>query len=61
MESRAIIPKKNERRKSKTEEETWKEREKRLEGLLREDGDPNPKAKGDFDRFLEEMMRRNSR
>jgi hypothetical protein len=61
MESRAIIPKKNERRKGKTEEETWKEREKRLEGLLREDSDPNPKAKGDFDRFLAEMMRRNSR
>ena len=38
-----------------------KEAEKRLEELLEKDGGPNPKAKEDFNRLLEEMARRNSR
>lgn len=42
-------------------DEIWKEREKRLEELLEKDGGPNPKAKEDFNRLLEETVRRNSR
>ncbi len=45
----------------KPEEEIWKEREKRLEGLLEKDHGLNPESKEDFDRLLEEMVRRNSR
>ena len=43
------------RRRQKTQEEVWKEREKKLEELLEKDGGPNPKAKEDFNRLLEEM------
>ncbi len=42
---------------SKTQEESWQEREKRLEELLEKDGGPNPKAKEDFNRLLKEMAR----
>ncbi len=42
------------------EEEIWKEREKRLEELLEKDGE-NPKVKEDFNRLLQETVRRNSR
>ncbi len=38
-----------------------KEAEKRLEELLEKDGGPNPKTKEDFNRLLEETVRRNSR
>ena len=48
-------------KKGKTEEEIWKEREKRLKELLEKDHGPSPKAKEDFERLLEEMVRRNSR
>ena len=58
---RQAIPRKSERRKERTEEEVWREREKRLEELLEKDGGPNPKAKEDFNRLLEETVRRNSR
>lgn len=44
----------------KVQEEVWKEREKRLEELLGKEGE-NPKAKEDFNRLLEETVRRNSR
>ncbi len=44
-----------------TDDEIWREREKRLEELLKKDDGPNPKAKEDFNRLLEETMRRNSR
>lgn len=43
------------------EEALWKERERRLQELLEKDGGPNLKAKEDFDRLLEETVRRNSR
>lgn len=43
----------------KTQEEIWKEREKRLEELLEKD-EPNPEAKEDFNRLLEEMARQSS-
>ena len=47
-------------RESKTEEEVWKEREKRLEELLEKEGE-NPKAKEDFNRLLGETVRQSSR
>lgn len=40
--------------------QTWEERERRLEELLEKEGE-NPKAKKDFNRLLEEMVRQNSR
>jgi hypothetical protein len=45
----------------KSEEALWKERERRLQELLEKDGGPNPKVKEDFNRLLEETVRRNSR
>lgn len=54
------MPRKSERRESKTEEQAWKEREKRLEELLKREGE-NPEAQEDFNRLLGEMARRNSR
>lgn len=48
------------RQRRKTQEEIWKEREKRLEELLEKDGGPNPKAKEGFNRLLEEMARKSS-
>lgn len=54
------MSRKSERQKDKTEEEIWKEREKRLEELLEKEGE-NPEAKEDFNRLLEETVRRNSR
>lgn len=55
------MPRNGKHRKHKAEEEVWKEREKRLEELLEKDGGPNPEVKEDFDRLLEETVRRNSR
>lgn len=54
-------PGEGKRQKAKTQEEVWKEREKRLEELLEKDGGPNPEAQEDFNRLLEEMTRQNSR
>lgn len=51
------MPRKSERRKGKTADEVWKDREKRLEELLEKDGGPNPEAKEDFNRLLEEMAK----
>lgn len=48
------------RRRRKTQEEIWEEREKRLEELLEREGE-NPEAKEDFNRLLEETVRQNSR
>ena len=49
------------REKARTQEEIWKEREKRLEELLEKDGGPNPEAEEDFNRLLRETVRQNSR
>ncbi len=48
------------RKKNKTQEQIWKEREKRLEELLEKEGE-NPEAKEDFNRLVGEMARQNSR
>ncbi len=48
---------KGERVTKKTQEEIWREREKRLEELLEKDGGPNPRAKQDFNRLLEEIAK----
>ncbi len=52
--------KNGQRRRRKTQEEVWKEREKRLEELLEKEGE-NPEAKKDFNRLLEETVRQSSR
>ncbi len=52
--------KNGQRRRRKTQEEIWKEREKRLEELLEKEG-ANPKAEEDFNRLLQETVRQSSR
>ena len=48
------------RQEAKTQEEVWREREKRLQELLEKEGE-NPEAEEDFNRLLRETVRQNSR